>query len=291
MPIRLDAVLQRLDAADVEPHRGVEPERAAARRRLGVAEHDADLLAQLVREEADRVGAVERAGELAQRLAHQPRLQADVRVAHLALDLGLRRQRRDRVDRDDGERAGADEQLADLERLLAGVGLRDEQLVDVDADALRVGGIHRVLGVDERADAAAALRLGDHVVDERRLARRLRPEDLDDAAARQPADAERDVERERPRRDGADRDLGLVVHLHDGALAELTLDLSQHRVECLLAIHLSTDLLGLPFRVPRTAPHRVATTKSRAAARTARNERMFGSAGASPAAAPGSARP
>ena len=98
-------------------------------------------------------------------------------------------------------------------------------------------GIHRVLRVDEGADAAAALRLGDHVVDERRLARRLRAEDLDDAAARQPAHAEREVERERPRRDGGDRDLGLVVHLHDGALAELPLDLPERRVECLLAIH------------------------------------------------------
>ena len=99
------------------------------------------------------------------------------------------------------------EQLGDLERLLARVGLRDEQVVDVDADPLRVLRIHRVLGVDEGADAAAALRLGDHVVDERRLARRLRAEDLDDAAARQAADPEREVERERAGRDGPDRDL------------------------------------------------------------------------------------
>src|SRR6185503_20930005 len=56
---RLDAVLERLDAADVEPHGRVELQRATARRRLGVPEHDADLLAQLVREDADRVGAVE----------------------------------------------------------------------------------------------------------------------------------------------------------------------------------------------------------------------------------------
>src|SRR5581483_6332633 len=98
------------------------------RRRLGVAEHDADLLAQLVREEADRVRAVERAGELPQRLAHEPRLEADVRVAHLALDLRLRRERRDGVDRDDRERARAHEELADLERLLTRVGLRDEEL-------------------------------------------------------------------------------------------------------------------------------------------------------------------
>ena len=86
------------------------------------------------------------------------------------------------------------EQLADLERLLAGVRLRDEQLVDVDADALRVRRVHRMLGVDERADAAPPLRLRDHVVDEGRLPRRLRAEDLDDPAAREPADAECEIE-------------------------------------------------------------------------------------------------
>ena len=182
--VGLDAVLQRLDAANVEPHGGVEPKRTATRGRLGVAEHDADLLAQLVREEADRVGPVERAGELAESLAHQTRLQPDVRIPHLAFDLGLRCERSHRVDRDDRERARANEQLADLERLFAGVGLRDEQVVDVDADALRIGGIHRMLRVDEGADAATPLGLGDHVVDERRLAGRLRPEDLDNAAAR-----------------------------------------------------------------------------------------------------------
>ena len=234
---RLDAVLQRLDAADVEAHRGVELQRAAAGRRLGVPEHDADLLAELVREEADRVGAVERARELAQRLAHQAGLEADVAVAHLALDLGLRDERGDRVDRDDVERARADQELGDLERLLAGVGLRDQQFVDVDADPAGVCRVHGVLGVDEGADPAPPLRLGDHVVDERRLARRLRAEDLDDAAARQAADAEREVEGERSRGDGADGHLGRVAHPHDRTLAELPLDLPEGDVESLLAIH------------------------------------------------------
>ena len=102
---RLDAVLQRLDAPNVEPHRRVEPKGAAAGDGLRVAEHDANLLAQLVREQADRVGLVQRAGELAERLAHQPSLETDVRVAHLAFDLGLQHQRRHRVDRDDCKRA------------------------------------------------------------------------------------------------------------------------------------------------------------------------------------------
>jgi hypothetical protein len=76
------------------------------------------------------------AGDLAQRLAHQPGLQADVAVAHLALDLGARHERGHRVDDDDVERAGADQHVGDLERLLTGVGLGDQQRVGVDAEAL-----------------------------------------------------------------------------------------------------------------------------------------------------------
>ena len=163
------------------------------------------------------------------------------------------------------------EQLRDLERLLARVGLRDEQVVDVDADPLRVRRIHRVLRVDERADAAAALRLGDHVVDERRLAGRLRAEDLDDPAARQPADAEREVEGERAGRDRADRDRGLVVHLHDRALAELPLDLAERDVECLILDPLvltSMKCRLLPIRGFRTAPRSAAVVTGKQRRRT-----------------------
>ena len=184
-------------------------------------------------------------------------------------------ERGDRVDRDDVERAGADEQLGDLERLLAGVGLRDEELVDVDADPARVLRVHRVLGVDEGADAAAALRLGDHVVDERRLARGLRAEDLDDAAARQAADAEREVERERARRDGADRDLRPVAHLHDRALAELPLDLAERDVESFLAsrssVHptlissISSSRTPTPTHAQYSRPGRAQTERKAAA--------------------------
>ena len=77
------------------------------------------------------------AGELAQRLAHQPGLQADVAVAHLALDLGAGRECGHRVDDDHVDGAGAHEHVDDLERLLAGVGLADQQLVDVDTDRPR----------------------------------------------------------------------------------------------------------------------------------------------------------
>ena len=96
-------------------------------------------------------------GELAERLAHEARLQADVAVAHLALDLGLGDQRRHRVDDDHVHRTRAHQRVGDLERLLAVIRLRDQELVDVDAELARVADVERVLGVDEGRDAAGAL--------------------------------------------------------------------------------------------------------------------------------------
>ena len=73
------------------------------------------------------------------------------------------------------------------------------------------------------------------------LPERFGPVNLDDAAARQPADAERDVEPERAGRDRLDLD-GLLVlaEPHDGAFAEAALDLRDRRFQRLLFIHLSS---------------------------------------------------
>ena len=94
----------------------------------GVAVHHADLLAQLVDEDDDAVGLVDRAGELAQRLRHKAGVEADKAVAHLALDLRARHERGDGVHHDHVDRAGAHERLGDLERLLAGIRLGDEHI-------------------------------------------------------------------------------------------------------------------------------------------------------------------
>ena len=182
------------------------------------------------------LGGAEGAGDLAQRLGHQAGLEADVAVAHLALDLGAGHQRRDRVDDDDVERAGADQHVGDLERLLTGVGLGDEQRVGVDAERLGVLGVERVLGVDERRDAAGLLRVGDRVQGDGGLAEALRAVDLDDPAAGQAADAEGDVEGDRPGRDDLDRGPHVVAEAHDGTLAVLLLDLGHDRGQGLVAL-------------------------------------------------------
>jgi hypothetical protein len=108
-------------------------------------------------EEHDGVRLRDRAGELAQRLAHQAGLQAGELIAHLAFEFGLRAQRRNRIDDDDVDAAGAHERVGDLERLLTGVGLGDQHLVDIDAELLRVRRIERVFGIDIGGDAALLL--------------------------------------------------------------------------------------------------------------------------------------
>ena len=205
----------------------------------GIAEHHPDLHADLVDEDHHAARLGNRAGQLAQGLAHQPRLRARKLIAHLAFELGLGRQRRDRIDHEHVDGARAHQRVGNLERLLAGVGLRDQELLEIDAELARIDRVERMLGIDEAANAAPLLRLGDDMERERGLARGFGPVNLDDAAAREPADAERDVEAERAGGDGLDLDRLLVLaEPHDGALAEAALDLGDRRFKSLFPIHL-----------------------------------------------------
>ena len=84
-------------AAFVDADRGVELQRAATGSGFRIAEHDADLFANLVDKDETRVRFGHDTGELAEGLRHQARLQADVAVAHLAVELGLGHQRGHRI--------------------------------------------------------------------------------------------------------------------------------------------------------------------------------------------------
>ncbi len=170
---------------------------------------------------------------------------AHLRFAHLAFDFRPGHEGRDRVDHDDVDAAGADEDLDDFERLLAVVGLRDEEVVEIDAELARVARVERVLGVDERRHAADLLRFRDHLQRQRRLARGLRSEDLDHTAARHAADAQRVVQAHRPGRDrGHLRDDILLPKAHDGALAKLLLDLADGQVDGFRALAVVTVVVA-----------------------------------------------
>ena len=124
-----------------------------------------------------------------------------MRVAHVAFELGLRNQRRHGVHDDDVHAAGANQRFSDFERLLAVVGLRDQQVIHVHAELPRIDRIKRVLRVNERRLPAELLRLGDDMQRHGRLAARFRAVDLDHAPAGEAADAQRRVNREASARD------------------------------------------------------------------------------------------
>ncbi len=193
-----------------------------------------------------------RRGELAQRLAHQPRLEARQLVAHVALNLRLRHERRDGVDHHDVHSPRPHEHVGNLQGLLAVVGLRHQQLFHLHAQLAGVVDVEGVLGVDEGRHAAELLRLGDGVQGERGLARALRTVHLDDAPPGKAADAQGDVQRDRARPDDLQVGLGLLrsVEAHDRALAVLLLDPDQRQLKGLLAIFVHVRLL------PSTAPRR-----------------------------------
>ncbi len=134
-------------------------------------------------------------------------------------------QGRDRIHHQHVDRIGANQRVDDLQRLLAGIRLRHDQLVDVDPELLGIDRVEGMLGVDERRRPAVLLRLGDRVKRQRRLARALRPVNLDHPAARKPADAECDVEAERTGRNRLDLNLLAAAELHRRALAECPVDL------------------------------------------------------------------
>src|SRR5271155_3198538 len=176
------AVLDRGDAADVGAHARVELQGAAAGGGFRIAEHHADLFADLVDENQTGIRLRDDTGELAHGLRHQARMHAHKAVTHFAVKLSLGHQGGDRIDYQHVDGAGADQSVRDFKRLFAIIGLGYEQVVHVHAELLGVHGIERVLDVNVGGHAADFLRFGDHLQGDGRFAGRLRPENFRDAA-------------------------------------------------------------------------------------------------------------
>jgi len=117
-----------------------------------------------------------------------------MRIAHLAFDFRARHQRCDRIDHQNVNRVRAHQRIDDFERLFAGIGLRDDQLVDIDAQFFGIDRVQCVFGINEGRGAAHLLRFGDDMQRQRGLARAFRTVNLDHAAFGQAAHAQRDVE-------------------------------------------------------------------------------------------------
>jgi len=177
-------------------------------------------------------------------LRHEAGLQPHLRLAHVAFDFGLRYQGCHGIDDDDVDTVRANEHFDDFEGLLAIVRLRHEEVVDVDAESLRIGRVERMLGIHKSRHSAKLLSFSNHLQRQRRLARRLGAEDLHDAPARDAAHTECEVDADSARRNGVDwLDGALLAEAHDRPFAKLLLDLGKRKVDGfgLLAILVTVD--------------------------------------------------
>ena len=84
-------------------------------------------------------------------------------IAHRAVNLGLRRQRRDRINDNNIDSSRLHKLLAYRERLFAARRLRDNEPCEVDTYLFRVAGIERMLCVDERRRSTCLLDIRDGV--------------------------------------------------------------------------------------------------------------------------------
>ena len=159
-----------------------------------------------------------------------------MRVTHLAFDFGAGHECGHRVDDDEVDRARANEHVGDFECLLTRVGLRDEKRVNVDTELLGVLGVESVLRIDEGSDATGALHIGNRVKRERGLSRRFWTVDFADTATWEPANAERNIECDRPSGDHLNGSAFIRTEAHDGTLTELSVDLGEGCFECFFAV-------------------------------------------------------
>ncbi len=169
-------------------------------------------------------------------LAHQTGQGAHHRVADLAVQLGLRDQGGHGVDDQHVDGAGADQRLGNVQSLLAGIGLGNEQTVDVNAKGSGIGGLQGVLHVDIRGHAVVPLGGGHDVQGQGGLAGGLGTVDLHDPAPGNAADAQRQVQRQGAGGQGFHVHGDIVAKAHDGALAVILLDLCNGGLQSLLLV-------------------------------------------------------
>ena len=241
--VDLVALLELLGTAHVDADRGIELQRTAAGGSLGVAVHDAYLLAELVDEDDHGLALGDDGRELTHGLGHEAGLHTHGSGTHVALDLLTGHQSGHRVHHHHVHGPRAHQRLADGQSILAAVGLGDQQVVNVHAQSLGIDGIQGMLGINEGGLTAGLLYLGGDVKSHGGLTRGLRPKDLNDTAAGNAADTQSHVQSQRARVDGLYRHAGIVAQLHDGALAEVLLDLLHGGLEG-LALLLAVCVIG-----------------------------------------------
>ena len=155
-------------------------------------------------------------------MRHKTGVAAHLGFAHVAFKFGLGNQRRHGVDNHKVNSAGTHEHVGNIQSLFAVVGLRDEQFVRIDAQALGVGHVKRVFRVNKGAGSAHSLAFGDDVQGKGGFARRFGPENFRYAPTRNAAHSQGQVKTNGTCGNDGYIHMSVVRKLHDSALAVFT---------------------------------------------------------------------
>ena len=146
-------VFQCGQSADIDAAGTVEFQSTTARCCFRAAEHHANFLTNLVDEDDAGFRAGDCTGQFSHGLTHHACLKSHVSVANFSIEFCFGNEGGDGIDHDDIDGVGANEHLGDLQGLFAVRWLADEQFFQIDAEPLGPGGIERMFGIDEGADA------------------------------------------------------------------------------------------------------------------------------------------
>ena len=116
-------------------------------------------------------------------------------IAHLALDFCTRNESSNGVDNDNINRTAAYQSISNLQRLLAIIRLRNQQIVNINAQMARIFRIQCVLRINEGCIAAQLLRLSNHMQSHSRLTGRFRSINFNHTSTGNTADTKSNIQR------------------------------------------------------------------------------------------------
>ena len=153
-------------------------------------------------------------------------------IPHIPLNFRLRNQSGHAVNDDGINGAAAHQLFGNVQGLLGGIGLGNQQAVNVQPAVGGILGIQGVFGVNVRRQPAQTLRLRHNMNGQRGFAGRLAAVNLRDPAPRQSPHPQRQVQRQRPGGDGVGNQMRhLLVAAHHRPLAVIFLDAPQGKLQ------------------------------------------------------------
>ena len=157
-------------------------------------------------------------------------------IAHLTFNFRLRGKGSYGVNDDDVNCAGAHQHIGNLQGLLTGIWLGNQEVIGIHAKQASILRVERVLGVNKRGNAAVLLRGCNSVQRNSGLTRRLRAINLYDAPARETANTKSDIDCGITGRNGLNRWAVVIAQAHHSAFAVILLNHGHCGIEGLLAV-------------------------------------------------------